>query len=473
MGKRWSLSRRAFLGGAGTTVALPFLESMMPSMKAARAQGDRNVRLCFVWVGNGMMRNKLTPTQEGTGFDLPENLQPIAPVREHVTVLSGISNRVGQGTYTYPDGTRSSDGPGDHARDTGTFLTCARLNKTSNESQIRNGISVDQVAANHLRTFTPEVPSLVMDAKGGSHGGDSGYSPIYKSNISWANETTPMDKLSNTDAIFNRLFQGVDPTATAEETARRQRLEQSVLDYVRDDRIRLEARLGVEDRARLENYFTGIRHLETRIQGAELTCDPGASPGDVGDFRQKIDVMYDLITLAFKCDRTRVATLMHYKNDSRYDFLQYNGSAINGNHHGISHLTAGASDMRKIEIINRWQMGSFAELVARVAAEQDFDGSSLLDNTIIMFGGGLDATGHGSGDTLGDLSPRQSGPVHRHTNLPLFLAGRGGGAVTPGRHVVYNDDEPLADLYIAMLQAAGVPADTFSLDGTQPISGLT
>jgi hypothetical protein len=189
MKKSWHLSRRVFLGGAGATIALPFLESMIPwRQQAVRAATDTGVRLAFIYVPNGMIRTRLKPTAVGRGYALPSGLASLADVQNDFCVLSGLSNKPGAGSYTYPDGTTSSDGPGDHARDTGTFLTCARLKKTDGDD-IQNGISVDQVAANELRELTPEIPSLELATKEGSYGGDSGYAPIYKSNISWANAT--------------------------------------------------------------------------------------------------------------------------------------------------------------------------------------------------------------------------------------------------------------------------------------------
>jgi len=470
MKKSWHLSRRMFLGGAGATIALPFLESMIPwRQQAVRAATDTGVRLAFIYVPNGMIRTRLKPTTTGPGYTLPSGLSSLADIQDQFCVLSGISNKPGGGSYTYPDGTRSSDGPGDHARDTGTFLTAARLYKTSGDD-IRNGISVDQVAANELREFTPEIPSLELATKEGSYGGDSGYAPIYKSNISWANETTPMPKETSPSAVFDRLFAGVDPDATAAEIEKRQRLDQSVIDYALDDVNRLERLLGTNDQRKLDEYLTGIRHLEVRIQnaGGGLACTPGTRPGNPDDFRQKVDLFYDLITTAFACDRTRVVSMIMQKSNSVYDFISSGGSSISGNHHQISHLDNGTADAERIMAINEWQMQSFGDLLRRLQSVTEADGATLLDNSLILFGGGLD----GTGDRDGDGNPDASGPVHRHTNLPLFLGGRGGGMVESGRHIEWNDDEPVADLYISMLEAAGVSVSSFGIEGTGPISQL-
>lgn len=465
------LGRRAFLGGAAVTMSLPFMESMVPrylrpAAQTAKAAEGFPTRLVYVYVPNGMIRTKMRPREEGRGYTMPSMLEPIADMRDQFSILTGLSNKPGGGYYVYPDGTESSDGPGDHARDTGTYLTANRLKKTDG-SDIRNGISVDQVAANHLSSVTPEIPSLVLATKSGSYGGDSGYAPIYKSNISWADETTPMPKETDPRAIFDRLFAGVDPAATLAEQERRQRLEQSVIDSCLGDLNSLRGQLATTDQRKLDEYLDGVRHLEVRIEnaGAGLVCDPGERPGEPADFQDHVDITYDLIKLAFQCDRTRVVSLILEKQNSTYDFL-----GVSESHHRVSHLDGGDSDVRKIETINAWQMESFGNLLRKLASATEGDGSSLLDNSLVMFGGGLDGTGHDRDDE--SLTPRTSGSVHRHTNLPLFLGGRGGGVHDPGRHIVYTREEPIADLYVSMLHSVGAMVDGFGIEGTGPLGQL-
>ena len=466
------LSRRAFLGGAGVAISLPMLDAMVPiGRRTAKAQNDDPTRLLFVYVPNGMIRTGMKPAATGSGYPMPRLLTGLEDVRGEFNILTGLSNKPGGGYYTYPDGTVSSDGPGDHARDTGTFLTAARLKKTDG-SDIRNGISVDQVAANHLQRYTPAIPSLVLATREGSYGGDSGYAPIYKSNISWSNETTPMAKEASARAAFNRLFAGFDPGETEEQRALRMARNQSVLDYCMDDIARLERQLGARDKVKLDGYLSGVRQLEVKLKEEPfgMVCDPGTAPPDSPSWVNLVDHMFEVIKLAFQCDRTRVATLMLEKPGSVYDFLSVDGSPISSAHHQMSHLEAGPNDVRRIEAINRWQMEQFGSLVRRLRDVDDGSGS-LLDNSLVLFGSGLDGTGHEGGD--GTLTPKASGPVHRHTDLPLFLAGRGRGAVTTGRHIEWTGGEPVADLYISMLQAAGLPDVTsFGIEGSGPLSQL-
>jgi hypothetical protein len=468
------LSRRAFLGGAGAAIALPYLEAMAPRTMRERAKAaeDRGVRLVWMWVPHGIIRRHFTPSTEGTGYALPSMLQPLEDVRDHFDVISGLHNRPGGGRYTYPDGTVSDDGPGDHARDTGTFLTCARLRKTDG-SDIRNAQSIDQLAAQHLREFTPQIPNLSLSTFGG-YGGDSGYAPIYQANISWVNATTPAERERSPRAVFERLFAGFDPGESALERERRLALERSVLDGALDDITRLRGRLGTRDNQKLDEYLEGIRALEVRLETSEgrAACEPGTPPPDSGyDFPTHVQLFFDVMALAFQCDRTRVVTLMLQKQGSVHDHLSVDGSTITANHHGMSHLENGDSDIRRIEAINHWQVRQFGNLLRRLQASEEGDGSTLLDNTLVCFGGGLDSTGHSSGRATGDLTPQRSGPVHRHTNLPILLGGHGRGAVRGGRHLVV--DAPLGDLYTSMAHAAGVTeVARFGLDGTGPLSGL-
>ncbi len=478
--KRWEISRRAFLGGAGAAIALPYLEAMVPSVQRAKAAGDDAFRLVFIYVPNGMIRTRMTPSEEGAGYTMPPQLSGIADMRDHFNILTGLSNRPGSASYTFEgvaaaragvaEGFRASDGPGDHARDTGTFLTAWHIKKTDG-SDIENNISVDQVAANHLRMFTPAIPSLVLATRPGSYGGDSGYAPIYKANISWTGPQTPADKETNPRNVFDRLFAGFDASETEAERARRLEREGSVLDSVVGDIASLRGKLGAADNQKLDEYLSGIRQLEVKLTTSEAMpiCDPGMAPPNDPGFAERLDLLFDMITLAFQCDRTRVASLLIEKSGT-YDFLSVGGAPITSNHHQMTHLEAGTPDVERVEAINKWQIDRFGDFLRKLQAARQGDGSSLLDRSLVLFGGGLDGTGHSSGDAMGDLTPRQSGPVHRHNNLPLLLGGHAG--VRSGRHLVYRNREPLADLYVSMLQAAGVPTSEFGLEGTGPLEGL-
>ncbi|MCA9580411.1 MAG: DUF1552 domain-containing protein [Myxococcales bacterium] len=466
------LPRRAFLGGSATAIGLPFLDAMLPKgASVAKAADTSPRRLVFVHVPNGMIRTGITPKQAGINYEMPYQLESIADLRSNFLILTGLHNKPGSGNYTYPDGTVSNDGPGDHARDTATFLTATRIKKTAGDD-FSNGISVDQEAAGYLKKYTPDLPSMQLSASSGGYGGDSGYGPVYQSAISWAGPTTPLDSLSRPSDIFGRLFMGFDPDETEAERIRRQHREQSVLDSVLGDIHSLESKLGPNDRMKLDEYLSSIRHLETRLQASgALSCDPGSLPQDSGDFEKSVDQIYELIKLAFACDRTRVISLMLRKGGA-YDFLSPpNGSPITRGHHTISHLVGGDPDVAEIEVINRWQIQSFGKLLRAIASATDGDGQSALHNSLVLFGGGLDGTGHDANDP--ELKPKQSGAVHRHNNLPILLGGQGGGTVRGGRHIDFGKEgRPIADLYLSMLHSVGHMAKGFGLEGTAPISEL-
>lgn len=459
------LSRRAFIGGgAAVAISLPFLDAMVPTGRKARAQAERPSRLVHLYVPHGIIRTNFTPTSAGPDYAMPSQLAALAPLRDKFSVLTGLSNHPGSGRYTYADGTEENDGPGDHARDTGTFLTATRIRKTDG-SDHRAGISVDQVAANHLAPHTA-LPSLVLATKSGSYGGDSGYAPIYRSNVSWANPTQPMAKDSNASSVFNTLFAGFDPGEGEAARARRLAQETSILDSCLEDLASLRVQLGAADNVKLDGYLEGIRRVESSIMELPggVECNPGASPEGGLNFQENTVAMLDLIKLAFQCDRTRVASLMIESNG--YGFI-----GVGDGHHQISHLENLDPHRAGIETINKWGIDRFAEfLTALDSIDEDEDGT-LLDNSLVMYGGGLDATGHAGGNAMGDLTPRQSGGVHRHTNLPILLGGTGRGQVRTGEHFVVDGD-PIANLYLSMLESVGAPDETFGLEGTETLAAI-
>jgi len=435
-----SLSRRTFLQGAGTALALPFLEAMLP--RRAHAQMEVPKRLLAFYVPNGIVMNEWTPSATGADYALTRILAPLAPHKDELLVLSGISNLPAR-----------PDGPGDHASGTGAFLTAAHPFKTEG-SNIRNGISMDQVLANAIGDAT-RFPSLQLGSEGGSSTGgcDSGYSCAYARNISWAGPSTPLAKEVNPQAVFDRLFAGDDPGATMAAQRKRQLYKQSVLDFVKEDARALKTKLGKTDRGKLEEYETGVRELEQRLQTPlpAPTCTPGARPGAGGDYRDAVRAMCDLMVLAFQCDRTRVITYMLGNAGSN---RVYRHLGISEGHHQISHHQGLAENLSRLVSIDIWELEQLAYLLGRMKAVVEPNGT-LLDNSLVFFS-----------------SEIEDGNAHRHTNLPIILAGRAGG-IRPGRHVRYSGGPPIANLFISMLGALGVPTTSFGLDGTAALGQLT
>lgn len=439
-GRAPGASRRAFLGGAAAVITLPFLESLAPRAARAARSGKPPVRLVWVYVPNGMVMADFTPSSTGFGYDLPRILQPLAPVQDQVCVLTGLANRAA-----------SVPVAGDHARGTGSFLTCVTVEHTSDAGSIRNGVSIDQVAAQHIGDQTL-FRSLELGTTGGPPVGDcdSGYSCAYSRNISWAGPTTPMAKLTDPRLVFDRLFAGFDTRLTEEQIARRDRWRTSVLDHAVEDATRLQARLSRTDRLKLDEYLTGVRELEQRIHSGSLgECIPGQQPEPGLPYAENIRAMNDVIVKALQCDLTRVVTFM-YENAGSYRSFDFLG--VPSAHHELSHHQNMHSKLEALVTIDTWEVAQLVHLIQGLQAVEEPDGSTLLDNTLVCFS-----------------SEISDGDRHNHNDLPVLLAGGGGGWLTPGRHIRYPTEQPIADLFLAMLAAAGVPLDAFGMDGTRPL----
>ncbi len=436
-----SSSRRAFLGGAGATLALPFLASALP--KHARAQAAPPLRFLGYYVPCGMRMIDWTPATEGTGYDLPAILAPLSGVQSEVSVLTQIANRPAR-----------PDGAGDHASGTGAFLSCAHPHKTEG-ADIANGISLDQHLANALGGDTT-LRSLQLGIDGGSSAGgcDSGYSCAYARNVSWAGAATPLPKLTDPGVAFDRLFAGFDSGASSAELAQRLRQNTSLLDYVLGDATALSRRLGTSDRKKLDEHMNGVRELEMRLQSSMSgpVCDPGTRPAvDLG-YEAHVRVMTDLMVLAMQCDVTRFTTFMlgNAGSNRSYDFL-----GVTGGHHELSHHGGDGAKQDALTRIGIWEVEQFAYLLDRMRMV-DEGGESLLDHSVVFFS-----------------SEIEDGDSHSHFNMPILLAGKGGGAFTPGRHVVFDSEPSVGNLFVSILQAFGMPDTTFGDDGTGPLSGLS
>jgi hypothetical protein len=434
--RRPGMSRRAFLGGAAAAITLPLLPSLVP--RASRADSTLPVRLVFWYVPNGMHMPAFTPTSEGADYALPTILQPLAGLRDDVLVLSGMTNLAG-----------IDDRPGDHARGTAAFLTCV----TPSYEGVSASVSVDQVAAQHNGAATPYA-SLQVGVDSGANLGtcDSGYSCAYSNNISWAGPGTPLPKIINPQLLFDRLFAGFDAGLSEADRERRLRWRGSVLDHTAGEAAGLASRLDATDRARLDEYLTGVRELEQRLRSGDLrSCDPPARPPADAAIEQRIDLMGELIVTALRCDLTRYASFMtaNAASNRNYSFIGAPGA-----HHEISHHQDQPELHDKLVTIGTWEVERLAVFLSRLREVPEGDGS-LLDQTAVVFGS--------------DIS---DGNRHNHDDMPLLVAGRAGGAIDSGRHARY-DGVPVANLYLSLLEAAGVPATGFGEDGTAPLQGLT
>lgn len=450
MSRSWQISRRAALRGLGTAISLPLLDSMVPAQAAisSATQSELPKRMAFLFVPNGVNLDHWTPKRRGFGYDLPSILAPLKSVQNDVSVLTGLTHDKGRG---------NGDGPGDHARSASVFLTGAQPRKTSG-GNIRSGISVDQAAAAQIGQAT-RFPSLELGCEGGRNSGncDSGYSCAYSHNISWASETLPVAKEVDPRAVFERLF-GDDSKAARKAQSERAFFRRSLLDYVSDDARRLQQRLGKRDQQKIDEYLSAVRSIERRIQSSEATnaeevlAQGFEKPtGIPQEFGEHVRLMADMMVLAFQTDQTRIATCMLGRAGSNRSYRQID---VPDGHHDLSHHGGNPEKLEKIRKINQYHMQQFAYFLERLKSIPEGNGT-LLDQCMIVYGSGL-----------------SDGNRHNNENLPVLLAGRGGGTLSPGRHIEYQEETPMTNLFMSLLERIGVDVPYIG-DSTGTLANLS
>jgi hypothetical protein len=431
------LSRRTILRGLGAMVALPALDAMTPALAAmtsGRKAGAPPLRMAFAYVPNGVTMESWTPTLEGKGFEMSRILKPLAPLKDRVLVLSGLE---------HVNGNPLGDGPGDHARAGAVFLTGVHCRKTAG-ADIKNGVSVDQIAARHLASQT-RLGSLELGCEDTRITGncDSGYSCAYTNSLAWRSETTPLPPETNPRAVFERLF-GADADLDPATRAQRLRSRRSVLDMVSERSQALRNELGGTDKRKLDEYFTAVREVEQRIQQAEAD-DAEFRPtiekpsGIPTTFEEHVGLMFDLQVLAFQADLTRVSTTMIAREGSNRTYPEI---GVSDPHHPLTHHRNNAEWIEKVTQINEFHMKMFARFIEKLRTTPEGDGS-ILDHSMIVYGSGI-----------------ADGNRHTHLDLPVLLVGNGGGALGPGRHIRYEKGTPMTNLYMTMLDRMGVPVES-------------
>jgi len=444
MTEKFTLSRRTLLKGLGAGMALPWLEAMGPLTSWANADVAQQApnRMAFLYVPNGVHIPDWTPQAEGANFELPRILQPLSAVKNDLVVLTGLT-----ADKARPHG----DGGGDHARAMASFLTGSQPRKTDG-ADIRAGISVDQVAASRLAGQT-RLPSLEIGCDPSAMAGncDSGYSCVYSSTIAWRSATTPLPKLVQPRQVFERLFGSGNNADRSRLDANRR----SILDFVREDAGGLQNRLGVNDRRKLEEYFSAIRDIEQRIERAShlpaVQTPTYQTPAGVpNNYQEHIHILCDLMVLAFQTDVTRVCTfvLANEGSNKSYPFI-----GVSEGHHDLSHHQNNQAKQAKIREINTFHVTQFAYLLERLKAVREGDGT-LLDHSMLVYGSG-----------------NSDGNRHNHDDLPILLAGKGCGTIRTGRHLRYPRETPLNNLWLAMLDRMNSRVDGLG-DSTGRISNL-
>ena len=454
-----SLPRRTFLRGMGATVALPLLDAMVPALSAvAQTAANPVTRLGFLYLPNGVSMNHTgvnnwKPVGEGTNFELSPILTPLAPFRDRLLVVSGLSHAQAEAL---------GDGNGDHSRGTASWLSGVHP-KFTQGGDVRAGVTADQIAAAELGRDTP-LPSLELSVDLNFLVGncDNGYSCVYMNTLSWRTATTPVPTEANPRVVFERLFgDGGTPEQRLAEMAR----DRSILDSVTQDARRLQKKLGAGDRARTDEYFDSIREVERRIQkGAQSVAE--AEPlaglerppmGLPNDFAEHVGLMLDLQWLAFQADLTRVFTFMFGREISSRTYPEL---GLPEGHHSMSHHRDIPENMARLAKLNTYQTDLFASFLQKLDSTPDGDGS-LLDHSLLLYGAGL------------------SNPnIHSHNDLALTVVGGGSGNLQSGRHLAspLKSKTPMTNLLVSMLDKAGVRVDRLgdSTGGLQaePLSGV-
>lgn len=433
-----NMSRRHFLRGLGACIALPAMHSLLPARMLAAASAAQlattatgaPLRTAFVFFPNGAIPARWWPTGGQGDFVLHDTLAPLEGMRKHIQVLGGLE---------HANANAGNDGGGDHARGNSVFLTGVRINKSATD--VRAGISIDQVIAQQVGHLT-RFPSLELtcDSHRKSSDCDSGYSCAYQYNVSWQSATTPMTPENNPRLVFERLFGAGAHGERAAEAQQRMKDRRSILDSVMDDARIMNTRLDSTDRAKLDQYLTGVREIEARIQKAErfgpnVDPDQPTPSGIPATQAEYVELMYDMMLIAFKTDSTRVATfVLGHDGDNR----SFSEIGITEGHHDLSHHQNNPERVDKVAQIDRWYVEQFSKFLVRMENTKDVDGNSLLHNTRILYGSG-----------------NADGNRHTHENLPLILAGGGGGQLTGGRYVDHGG-QPLSNLFLNMADQVGV-----------------
>lgn len=452
--KHWRIPRRTFLKGAGATLGLPLLEAMGDVLKGASATAPAGnlagpsvrppVRMACLFYPNGVWGDTWYPEAAGPDFELPFAMEPLARHRDRILVFSGLDKA----------NSRSGDG---HYAKTANFLTGMPVRKTTGKDLSVGGISIDQLCAQEIGHLTP-LPSLELGIDPVISGIDTnvGYTRLYGSYISWRSPSVPVAREIHPQLAYERLF-GVFRSARQQGEAIRQQTgdQEALLDLVLEDARRLRRRLGRDDQFKLDEYMDGVREVEKRIaffanrdprewrpNGQPPGEDLAAPKGAPGDHQEHVRLMLDLIVLAFQTDATRISTFMFANDVSGKNFSALI-PGVQGGHHELSHHQNDPAKCEGYSKINRWHSEQLAYLCDRMAAIPEGDGT-LLDNCLVLFGSSL-----------------SDGNRHDPNNLPIILAGGGGGSVKPGRHIASPKNTPLCNLYVSLLDRLGTPVEAF------------
>jgi Protein of unknown function (DUF1552) len=440
-----AIPRRTMLRGAGVLLGLPLLEAMIPRRSLAAVPAQVPKRLAVLYMPNGVHPGAWTPLGQGRDFVLSPTLLPLQDLRNEILVLTNLWHK------------NSDFGDGHYVKTSG-FLTGTTIQKTAGYDLNCHGVSLDQVVAKQIGTGTP-LPSLELGAEPVRTGVDAtvGYTQLYGGHIAWSAPTIPLAKEIDPKLAWERIVRATSPD---HETTRR---TASILDCVLDDAHQLRRSLGTQDQGKLDEYLQSVHQLETQVGRFDDTTseqwraqggiNPNVKPdwlpeGPPTAHAERVELLLDVMALAFQMDATRVCTFMFGNAVSSADFSFLDG--VKGTHHDLSHHNRDAAVMAQYQKVNRWHVSQFARLLQKLKAMKEGEGT-VLDNSLLLFGSGL-----------------RDGNAHDPHNLPVILAGRGGGSIPTGQHLVSRRDTPLANLYVDILRALDIPADQFA-DSSGPL----
>jgi hypothetical protein len=427
------LPRRTFLRGLGTAIGLPILDAMTPAFAAPSTVAVPPVRLMIVYAPTGMMPQYWYPNSTGSDFEFARILKPLEPLRKDILVVSNLAHR---------NALALGDGPGDHSRAAATYLTGVHPKKTEG-ADIRCGVSADQIAAAKLGASTRFASLEVTCEDSRQAGACDSYSCAYQS-ISWRSATQPLPPEMNPQSVFDRLFGDLDFAGSDNERRKRELYRKSILDLASQDTQSLKTGLGSTDKRKLDEYLTSIREIELRMEKAKTDnrqLPPGLSKpaGIPSSFADHARLMFDLITIAFQADLTRVATFMFAREGG---LRTYPEIGVPEAHHSISHHRGDASLIEKLTQVSCYHTEQFAGFLGRLKATPESKGS-MLDHCAITYGA-----------SIGDPN------THDHLHLPTLVAGNANGVLQTGRHLRLAEGTPMSNLHRTLLRAVGAPTET-------------
>src|SRR5579883_2576108 len=426
------IPRRTFLRGLGVAVSLPLLDSMVPAQTPlAKTAANPQIRLGLCYIPHGAVMTNWTPAG-GAELILSRTLAPLEPFKDQIVVVSNLAHKMAA-----PGG--PGDNGGDHTRSPAVFLNGVHPKRTDG-ADIQAGVTIDQIAAAKISQDTP-LPSLELateDYSGLVGSCDVGFSCAYMNTISWRTPTTPLPMEINPRVVFDRLF---GDGATAAERLERIQQERSILDAVTSQVRRLQSGLGQNDRNRVAEYLDTVREIERRIQLAEKqnnnsALDVPASPSGIPDDHQEHSkLMFDLMTLAFQADITRISTFMMAREVSYRTFPML---GISEGFHPASHHQNNPERLENLTKINTYHVSLVAYFLNKLKNTPDGDGN-LLDHSLILYGSGM-----------------SNSNIHNHSPLPVLVAGGAAGRMKGGRHLKYPEETPMSNLLLTILHKAGV-----------------